>query len=261
MGIRSAAKYKEEISPILLRRLKKDVLIELPDKTFQDINLEMSGKQLRMYEQMKENMYVALGNGKELDAVNVLTQLMRLKQITTSPDILLDNEELSGCKLDAINDILDGSGEQKVVIFSQFATFIKKLIPYLKKQGYNACGFTGDDSTDYRTAQIKKFQEDPKADIFCVTIQSGGTGITLTAGSIAIFVDHMWTPAINSQALDRLHRIGQKENVYCMNLIVNDSVDTYIQEILQDKQALFDSAIPNTRISNILKEGFNEKRF
>jgi SNF2 family DNA or RNA helicase len=250
-ALREAELLRKDVAPYILRREKADVL-SLPEKVYQDFEVELEPTQLRMYEKMQKDMWVALENGEVIEAPSILAKLIRLKQLSVSPDLLspADPTLLRGAKIDALLNVLEDSGNQKVVIFSQFAEVIRRLTPMLEKlYPDQVSGFTGD-LRNYKERQrrIDVFQSNPKTKIFLLTIQAGGIGITLTAGTIAMFTDVLWTPALNGQAVDRLHRIGQRAPVTIVTLSANNTIDQHIQKILDKKQAMFDATISTSQV-------------
>lgn len=243
----NADRLKQDMEPYIIRRTKEEVWDQMPAKTIQNTYVEMEGEQYLFYKKMLHEMYVEFQGGKYVDAINVISQMTRLKQITVSHHLLDEgSDELKGAKISALNEIIEGAGEQKIVIFSQYAKAINRLtLP-------SGVRFTGADPNSHREECIYRFQNDPQIRILATTMQCGGQGITLTAGTIAVFLDLLWTPALNSQAIDRLHRIGQTMPVTAINLVAKDSIEDYILSVLQDKEDIFNSVIPETKISKHL---------
>lgn len=256
------SELKKELEPILLRRLKKDVLTDLPDKQIINYDVVFDSWQHKKYNQMESEMCMETGDGNIIDAVSFLAQLIRLKQIAVSPDLLNPTtDELRGAKIDSLLEIIEDSGDNKIVIFSQFSTVIRRLKKKLISLGYKTAGFTGSDNNkDFRENEINRFQTDDECKIFLTTIKAGGLGITLTAANIAIFTDLEWTPALNAQASDRLHRIGQKDNVTVYNLTARHTIEEYILQVLAEKDALFNSAIPVEEVRQAAIAGWKNSR-
>lgn len=241
---KSLGELTKLISPFILRRMKKDVL-DLPEKTFEDIECEMEGIQLIKYNTMRDEMYAQLDEEREINATIILAQITRLKQIAVSHHLLdKTSNVIEGAKIDALMELLEDVGDQKVVIFSQFADAIRRLEYKLKCMGKNVVRLTGDMNEEQRNINIDKFQDDPECTIFLASIQAGGVGVTLTSASVAIFLDLYWTPAINRQAEDRLHRIGQRNPVTIYTLVAQDSIEDWIRGLLGHKEEMFDELIP-----------------
>lgn len=252
-GPRDEVAFKEEMSNYGIRRLKDDVL-DLPPKMFETLELDLEGAQKKMYDQMHEECWLELNSGKEVVAPIWIAMVMRLKQIALSPDLLDDTtDEIRGAKIEALQEIVEDSGDQQIVVFSQFSTAVRRLHKKFNNLGYSVGHIMGSDSETARQATIDKFQAGNIKVLFVSTL-AGGIGITLTAGRIAVFMDLLWTPALNAQAADRLHRIGQKGTVTVYTLQASNTIEEYIQQVLANKQALFDATIPEDRSMRNWKE-------
>jgi SNF2 family DNA or RNA helicase len=266
MGVRDPQALKDDLKELLIRRTK-DTHLNLPPKIYQDIPVELTGKQRSMYDKMEERMFCVLENEKIIEAETTLAQITRLKQICVSPSIMdpLNKEPLRGAKLDALMDLFDTVGDQKMVIFSQFATAVERLTRDLtqkhQRRPHYIASFTGKTKPEDRDPIVRRFQENDDCRVLLTTFQAGGTGLTYTAGSVAVFLDLLWTPKLNDQAADRLHRIGQKNQVTIVTFNVLDSIESDIRKILRTKEALFQSIIPQNELINLwLKEkGMNKK--
>ena len=234
---------KTLLEQLVLRRTKGEVLKELPVKMTQKFICPLEGKQAKIYKEMAEDMYTKW-EGQVVSATVVIAQITRLKQIVIDPTLMMeehDNNPLQGAKIDALLDIVEGLGDQKVVIFSQFAKACKRLKITLEGQGYTGVILTGDMNSKQRDDSVQSFQQDPKCKFIIVSTLAGGTGLTLTAASTAIFMDKYWTPAINIQAQDRLHRIGQRSSVNIIELLAENTVEDAIEELLKYKYEQFQS--------------------
>lgn len=237
---------REELQSVMIRRTKNDVLKELPDKVYQRQTVKLEGQQRKMYDQMEQQAVAKIDEEGEVIAAPVLiAQITRLRQIAISTT-LMGGEKLKSAKYDAVKDILaDNIDEHKVVIFSQFRAAIDELREVLNAEGYNTVSITGTVSQQDRERATEQFQNNPEVRIMLATIQAGGVGLTWTAADIGIFLDRHWTPAINTQAEDRMHRIGQKNTVEIINLVAQDTVEEWIEDKLRDKATDFDSIIDN----------------
>ena len=248
IGIARPQQLKADVGPLILRRMKEDVWEDMPEKTYQDITVDLLPPQRKVYDQMKQEMYTMLKNGEIVDAINTLALGIRLKQIAVSPDMLdVKSTELTGAKFDVLDDIIAGT-DQKIVVFSQFSRAITRLYA---KYGKTATILYGETTDVERKAAITKFQTDPNTQLFLTTTQSGGQSITLTAGTIAVFLDLLWTPKLNDQAADRIHRRGQTKPVTIINLVAKDTIESYIQKVLDSKNAMFDSIIPTVSAKTV----------
>jgi len=236
---------RQEIAPLMIRRTKKDVLVELPDKVQVRHVVELSGEQKKIYKQMEKDAFVKLSESDVVAAPVVVAQLTRLRQIAVSPE-LLSHDITQSAKFDELMDIIqENKGEHKIAVFSQFRQGIELFGKRLDEAGIDWVSVTGTVSEEDRRENTRKFQEDPNTRIMLATIEAAGLGLTWTSADIAVFLDRHWTPAINQQAEDRLHRMGQKNAVTIINLVAKDTVEERIENMLAKKTRDFDSIINN----------------
>ena len=241
---------KAMLGQLVLRRTKGEVLKDLPEKRVQKFYCTLEGKQAKIYNEMSEEMYTQW-EGEVISATVVIAQITRLRQILIDPTLMMKEycaSPLEGAKIDALLTIFDGLGEEKMVVFSQFSQACKRLKITLEKAGYKGTILTGDMNSKNRDIAVQKFQEDPTCKFIIVSTLAGGTGLTLTAASTAIFLDKYWTPAINLQAQDRLHRIGQKKSVTIIELLGENTVEDSIEELLRYKYEQFQSLFETDNI-------------
>ena len=229
-GSRNLERLKEETAPYTIRRTKKEVLPDLPDKYYRRPQLEMRKDQRKIYDQMVEQLKVLLDTGEPLWSTNVLSQLTRLRQINLDPRIL--GVTASSAKTEFLIDTIE-STDGKLVIFSCFEKYIYFLHLLFKDTPHSM--ITGKVNPNDRQEEVRKFQEDPEVKLCLGTIQSMGEGVTLTSASNLVIVDRWWNQPSNTQAEDRLHRIGQKNAVQIILPVVNDSIDSLLDEILERK--------------------------
>lgn len=283
-GIKNIPELKASLSDIMLRRMKEDVL-DLPPRTFVDINVDLDEKHRRIYDKLARDLYVDLtwdkDGGLELESdwqldpgaiqipledydpealktinvVNVVSLIQRHRQIAVSADLLDPNTEaLTGAKIDAVLELVDGIGDQKVVIFSQFAQAIRRLHPILtSKLNIRGLTLTGKTKVEDRPDRVRRFQEDDVYRFIGATYMVGGTGYTLTAGSIVICLDLMWSPGDNNQGIDRVSRIGQTKPVTVYNINARNTIEDKVRRILGGREKLFDEALPRSEIIKIFK--------
>lgn len=236
---------RQELAPIMIRRTKKDVLAELPDKTYVRHVVELTGEQKKLYKAMEKDAFVKLSDNEVVAAPVVIAQITRLRQITVSPE-LLSHDVTQSAKFDELMDIIqENKSEHKIAVFSQFRQAIELFGKRLDETGIKWVSVTGAVSQDDRRAATKSFQEDPDTRIMLATIEAAGLGLTWTSADIAVFLDRHWTPAINQQAEDRLYRMGQKNPVTIINMVAKDSIEERIENMLAKKSRDFDSIINN----------------
>lgn len=243
-GPKNTDELKRELAPIMIRRMKMDVLQDLPEKYYSYRKLDMSPEQNRAYKEMKKDSLAWIEQMPEdvpLPAPTVLSQLTRLRQFASAYCEIDDEGSVimsePSSKLDALVDIIKEANGQPVVVFSQFKQMVylaeKRLTD---KLGVNVVTFTGDTSQASREKIIADFQAG-KYDVMLATIQAGGVGVTLHRASTVVFLDRAWSPAMNMQAEDRLHRIGQKNAVEVIILQSSGTVDLTIESKLERKKS------------------------
>lgn len=246
IGSKNEAELWERIAPFTSRRLKKDVLPQLPDKYITFMPIELHPKQAKAYKEMKKTSLAWLEqqpNDQPLPAPTVLAQLTRLRQFASAYCELYGEDDKEriyvrmsepSSKLDALEDIMAGRNGP-VVVFSQFKQLIYLARDRLK--AYDCAVLTGDTPQGARAPMIAAFQQG-HYDAFLATIQAGGVGIDLFVSSTCVFLDRAWSPAYNTQAEDRLHRNGQKNAVQVIVMQSVGTVDLVIERKLVWKASL-----------------------
>ncbi len=246
-GPKNVDKLRELLKPIMIRRLKADVLKELPDKYYTTIRVDLTPQQRKAYDEMRKDSLAWIEQqptDAPVAAPMVLARLTRLRQfasaygvVEAAPDVELPTSVRMAepsSKLDALMDILSDTSEP-IVVFSQFKQLIQLAAERTEKTlGKEYVAFTGDTPQRARANMIERFQRGD-VPIFFATLQAGGVGITLHRASTVVFLDRAWSPAMNMQAEDRLHRIGQKNAVQVINIAANDTVDQVVEEKLELK--------------------------
>lgn len=247
VGVKDPDGLKESLRHLILRRMK-DECLDLPEKTFVHFPVTLEKSQRAQYNQMKKEFFVEFPDGSAIEAPNALARDVRLKQLAISPDLLVKlSEYLRGAKIDALEEILEMIGDQKFVIFSQFAQVIKRLVPIVNKVRPGTVFFTGEDAFAVREKAIDALQLG-SAPGCMTTFGAGGVGLTMTAASVVITMDLLWVPALNAQAIDRVYRIGQKNAVTVYNIVAEDTIEARVIEALERKDALFNAIIPEATI-------------
>ena len=236
VGYRNLDELQEQLDEIMLRRLKSDVL-DLPEKTYVDEYVEMTAKQAMIYKEVTAEIKSNIDNIKM--ANNPLAELIRMRQATGYTGILSTTVQESA-KLDRMEELVADAVENghKVVIFSNWTQMTTPIAKRLAK--YNPAVITGEINADTRQQMVDKFQNNPKCYVMVGTIGALGTGLTLTAGTVEIFLDHPWNRALYDQAVDRCHRIGQRNNVTVYNILCKDTIDERIWDIVNKKGAMSD---------------------
>ena len=238
---------RRRIFPFMLRRLKKDVLKELPDRMEQTLYVEMDDDHRRFYEQRRQYYQTLVGNsiaqqGLEKSQMVMFQALSELRRIASVPESLSDGS-ISSPKIPLLTEQVEelvASGH-KVVIFFNFIAGIELVGERLTEMGIDYTTMTG--STRDRRAVVERFQNDPGCRALLMTLKTGGVGLNLTVADTVYIVEPWWNKAAEEQAINRLHRIGQKTKVMSYALITRDTIEEKIRQLQQQKQDLADSLI------------------
>jgi SNF2 family DNA or RNA helicase len=240
VGPKNLPQLHREIKPFYVRRRKVDVLPDLPDKYYTTIKVDLAPVQRKAYNMMRDEMIAWIGQHEDevLPAPVVIAQLTRLQQFAVAFAEYNDKGQMRlsepSSKLDACMEVIDDAGDQAIVVFSRFRQLITLLERRLTAERISHVALTGEHSQVERHDSVSRFQEG-HAKVFCGTIGAGGVGITLHRASTVIFVDRDWSPALNVQAEDRLHRIGQKNAVQVIDIVARNTVDLGKAQRLEQK--------------------------
>lgn len=240
------------IKPFVLRRKKNEVLKELPPKIEEIAHCDLLPAQRRLYDDVVEGARRRLvdelqDNQQPVPYVHIFALLSSLKQICDHPAVYHkdpDNyTEYESGKWALFLELLNEAREsnQKVVVFSQYLFMLDIMENYLKEQGIEYATIRG--ATQRRGEQIKKFNHDPKCEVFLGSIQASGLGVDLTAGSVVIHYDRWWNAARENQATDRVHRIGQKRGVQVFKLVTKNSFEERIDQLIMKKGKLMEEVV------------------
>ena len=246
------ARLRARLHPFLLRRVKKDVAADLPDKIRSVTYCALSPDQRREYDairaEVREKMRgLVREKGFEKSRFEVLALLMRLRQICCDLRLLKDRVpkpgEAPSAKLDALMDLLDEAvaGGHRLLVFSQFTSMLKLIAARLEQDGIPYCYLDG--ATKDRLGQCAKFNQTPSIPLFLISLKAGGTGLNLTGADTVVHFDPWWNPAAEEQATDRAHRIGQKKTVQAIKLIAQDTIEEKVLDLQRKKQALIEATV------------------
>lgn len=242
---------KKMISPFILRRNKKDVLSELPEKIEKTILLEFSEEEKKLYlanlMQVSKELQDQLNND-DVDRIAILAMLTRLRQLCCEPRLIYDNvhsisSKLVGC-MDLIRNFLGNN--QKVLLFSSFTSMLDLISEELEKEGISYYKLTGSTPKEKRHQLVEQFQHDDTT-VFLISLKAGGTGLNLTAAQAVIHYDPWWNMSAQNQATDRAYRIGQKNVVNVYKLVMKDSVEEKILKLQEEKKNLADTFVENNQ--------------
>lgn len=240
---------KKTISPFILRRKKTDVLTELPEKIETKLICEMTKIQREIYNtyliRAKEDVNRMISEGEfETSKIQVLKLLTRLRQICCHPSMFLEEYHGDSGKLEQLKELLEEliEGNHKVLIFSQFTTLLDIVKKMLNKNKIKFLYLDGSTDVSKRQLIVDEFNEG-NTNVFLLSLKAGGTGLNLTTADTVIHLDPWWNPAVEEQASDRAHRIGQKNVVQVFKLITKDTIEEKIYELQNKKKELIDSVI------------------
>ncbi len=241
---------RSKISPLFLRRLKEDVLDDLPPKTEQVLYVDMSEKQKSYYETVRKDYHDKIRlkireEGMDKSRLTIIKAFMELRQIATIPEYKSDGLLESPKKEFIMEQLLETvAGGHKVLVFSNFLSAIKGLGESLKSEGIGYRTITG--ATNKRERVVEEFMDDAEVKVLIMTLKTGGVGLNLTAASYVYIMDPWWNLASENQAIDRTHRIGQKNSVFCYRFISRGTIEEKILELQDKKKALFENLFSKT---------------
>lgn len=241
VGYRYLDELQKQLDKIMLRRLKKDVL-DLPEKTHIDEYVEMTPKQAQIYREVTADIKMNIDQIKMQN--NPLAELIRMRQATGYTGILSSTVKESA-KLDRMEELVEEAVQngKKVVIFSNWTQITNIAYDRLLAKGFVGQMITGDTKDESRQLIVDAFQNSEYQDFIIGTIGAMGTGLTLSAGTVEIFMDEPWNRANKEQAEDRCHRVGTKENVTIYTILCKDTIDERIHELVERKGAMADALV------------------
>lgn len=244
------AKLKKLIQPFLLRRTKSQVLDELPSRTEILLPVELSTEEIALYEALRREAVEKLEN-TEAEAgakhLQVLAEIMRLRRFCCNPNLVKPELELGSSKLEAFSEIVEEllANRHKALVFSQFVDHLKIIRTYLERENIRYQYLDGSTPAKARQQRVEAFQSGD-GDIFLISLKAGGTGLNLTAADYVIHMDPWWNPAVEDQASDRAHRIGQQRPVTIYRLVAKHTIEEKIVELHHHKRDLADSLLADS---------------
>jgi superfamily II DNA or RNA helicase len=250
------------LRPFILRRTKGQVASDLPEKLEQTLYCDLDSRQRKLYNELRDHYRSTLLNQVEQEGMNkskiqILEALLRLRQAACHPGLIDRSKKSHPCaKLEMLMPQLEQITEEdhKVLVFSQFTSFLAILREELDRQKIFYAYLDG--QTRNRKEVVERFQTDPGCRLFLISLKAGGLGLNLTAAEYVYLLDPWWNPAVEAQAIDRTHRIGQTRKVFAYRIIVKDTVEEKVLELQQTKRDLADAIInvDNSLIRNLAKE-------
>lgn len=256
------AHVRKQTAPFILRRTKAQVAPELPPKIEQVIHCEAGPEQRAFYEQVRtstegEIEKLEFSGGKDAQVrLAVLTQLLRLRQVCCDPALLPGGDEIASAKMEAFLELLDEAVDDghRMLVFSQFTSLLRLVRGELEARGLPFASIDGSMSPKARQNEVDRFQASDEVPVFLISLKAGGTGLNLTGADTVVHFDPWWNPAVEAQATDRAHRIGQTRTVNVYKLIVAGTVEEKVLALQAEKARLLadvfdESDAANARLS------------
>jgi SNF2 family DNA or RNA helicase len=243
------ARLAKGLRPFFLRRTKEQVAPELPPRTEETLHCELEGEQLKTYGQLRNHYRRVLLKQIDRDGLakskfQILEALLRLRQAACHTGLLPNGNRHDGSAkfdllLPRLAELMDEG--RKALVFSQFTSLLALLRDQLDAEGVRYAYLDGD--TRDREAVVARFQEDETCPLFLISLKAGGVGLNLTAAEYVFLLDPWWNPAVEMQAIDRTHRIGQTQPVFAYRIVARDTVEERILELQSRKRALADAIL------------------
>ena len=248
---------KSLVQPFILRRTKSQVLEDLPPRTETMRLVELSPEERALHESLRQRALERLEGVKDMAPgqahIQVLAELMKLRRCCCNPRLVMPNCGLTGSKLEAFAELVDEllENQHKALVFSQFVDHLTLLREHLDKQGIRYQYLDGQTPPKTRQKRIDAFQNG-EGDLFLISLKAGGLGLNLTAADYVIHMDPWWNPAVEDQATDRAHRIGQTRPVTIYRLVAADTIEEKIVQLHHAKRDLADSLLEGTDTAHTL---------
>ncbi|SFD42022.1 DEAD/DEAH box helicase [Clostridium uliginosum] len=234
------------INPYIIRRLKKDVVKELPDKIENKFFVEMTTNQKKLYKTYIKDIQGKLKQSENSNnKITIFSYLTRLRQICLDPSLIIEDYDGGSGKINIAKDLIKKGIESKhkILLFSQFTSVLHKIYKELESEGIPYFYLDGSTPSKDRIKLVEEFNNNKDIQIFLISLKAGGTGLNLTCADMVIHFDPWWNPAIEDQATDRAHRIGQRNVVQVIKLITKGSIEEKILLLQEDKKALIEDVI------------------
>ena len=242
------SRLQKMVRPFILRRLKKDVLTDLPDKLEKCMYANMEGEQRKLYYAHVQRIRMMLDKQSEEEfktaKIQILSELTKLRQLCCDPALVYEKYESPSAKSAMCTDLIRNAveGGHKILLFSQFTSMLENLQAQLDQEGISYYVLTGSTPKEQRLKLVERFNTD-ETNVFCISLKAGGTGLNLTAADIVIHFDPWWNLAVQNQATDRAHRIGQTNIVNVYKLIMKDTIEENIMKLQERKKELAEQVL------------------
>ena len=232
---------KNLIKPFILRRTKKEVITELPDKIEQKIIIDLEKEHKRAYKGYV-NLITRKIKENNQDNITVFSYLTKLRQLCLSPELMVKNYQGKNSKLDVLINIINDSSDEKILVFSQFTKVLEVIGKRLNEENISYSYLDGKTSAKDRVKLVEEFNTNNNK-VFLISLKAGGTGLNLTRANIVVHFDPWWNPAVEDQASDRAHRIGQKNVVNVIKLIAKGTAEERVINLQETKKELIEDVI------------------
>ena len=237
---------KRLIKPFILRRLKTEVMSELPDKIEKRFLIEMTDEQKKVYKSYIDDIKVKMKE-KDFtkDKITIFSYLTKLRQLTLDPSILVEGYKGGSGKIDVTVELIQEfiKNDHKILLFSQFTSVLDNLKKILETEGIEYFYLDGQTKASQRVELVNEFNNSNKTKVFLISLKAGGTGLNLTSADVVIHFDPWWNPAIEDQATDRAHRFGQKNVVEVIKLIAKGSIEEKIIKLQESKKEIINEVM------------------
>lgn len=258
-------KLQKMIGPFVLRRLKQDVLTDLPDKLEENVYAKLEGEQRKLYDAHVQRMRMMLDKTSEEEfrnsKIQILAELTKLRQLCCDPSLVFEGYQENSAKMEMCLDLVRNAmnGGHKLLLFSQFTSMLDLIRAALEKEGIGYYLLTGSTPKEKRVQLVEQFNQDDTP-VFCISLKAGGTGLNLTAADIVIHYDPWWNLAVQNQATDRAHRIGQRNVVNVYKLVVKGTIEDNIMKLQKKKKELAEQVLGGESMgsANFTKEELME---
>ncbi len=244
---KAAERLKKMVSPFILRRLKSEVLKDLPAKLEEVRYARLMNEQQKLYDaqvlRMKQMISEDTGSGE--GKIRIFAELTRIREICCDPSLLYENFQGTSAKREACLDLIKSAieGGHRMLVFSQFTSMLALLSEDLDREGISYYTIIGATPKEERLKLVHAFNEEETVPVFLISLKAGGTGLNLTGADVVIHYDPWWNIAVQNQATDRAHRIGQTREVSVFKLIAKDTIEEKILELQEAKQELADAIL------------------
>ena len=242
------------VSPFIMRRVKKEVLTELPEKTELVHHIELSPKERSAYEAVRQDSLRISETGEKNSAIKLLAALTRLRQVCCDPHLVFEQMSDTSSKLKEALQLVNEAreGGHKILVFSQFVQLLKRCGALLEEQGIEFSYLDGQSNTKKRKQAIEQFKSG-KHDVFLISLKAGGAGLNLTEADTVIHLDPWWNPAVEDQASDRAYRMGQTNPVTVYRLVAINTIEEKIIQLHEEKRNLADKVLSGQSEASHLK--------